>query len=70
MAHAVQGAAFEAKLGNVSLARGVFAHILQRYPLHGPVYTEAIKLEERCQDFRRAINLAEKFAGVFIVCTE
>ena len=58
----VQGACFEAKVGNVQLAREVFAHILKRCPGQGPIYIEAIRLEERCGSLQRAVAITQEFA--------
>lgn len=55
-----EGASFEAKLGNIQLARQVFALILKKCGNHGPAYIEAIKLEQKCHDIPRAIALAKE----------
>lgn len=43
----LEGAMIEARAGNKDIARSVFAYLLSEVPWHGPIFTEAVKFEER-----------------------
>eukprot|EP00818_Percolomonas_sp_WS_P008820 CAMPEP_0117447590 /NCGR_PEP_ID=MMETSP0759-20121206/6956_1 /TAXON_ID=63605 /ORGANISM="Percolomonas cosmopolitus, Strain WS" /LENGTH=1112 /DNA_ID=CAMNT_0005239935 /DNA_START=429 /DNA_END=3768 /DNA_ORIENTATION=+ len=56
----LEGALFESRDGNVKLARDVFKLLMHKVRRHGPIYYEAYKLEEKCEEYVRAIHIVEK----------
>jgi len=56
----LEGALFEARAGKLSIARKVFKYLIKNIPRHGPIYHEAYKLEEKCEQFYRAMEIVEK----------
>ena len=58
--HAPQQALFEARAGHLGVARNVLRYLIKNIPRHGPIYHEAYKLEEKCEQFPRAADIVEK----------
>lgn len=50
----------EARAGRLPIARKVFKYLIKNIPRHGPIYQEAFKLEEKCEQFHRAMDIVEK----------
>ncbi|EAL67408.1 hypothetical protein DDB_G0280363 [Dictyostelium discoideum AX4] len=59
----MEGGLLEARAGNIDVARKIFKYLMKHVPWYGPIYQEAYKLEERCEEYERAINIVEK--GLF-----
>ncbi len=57
----VEGALFEERIGNIAAARHVFSFIMVAVRWLGPVFLEAIRLEERSGDHVRALAIAQVF---------
>lgn len=43
----LEGCLFEARIGNVEVARKIFKYLMRYVPWYGPIYFEAFRLEER-----------------------
>ena len=56
----MEGALMEARQGNVLIARNVFRYLIQTVPWYGPIYLEACKFEEKCEELVNAMNFVEK----------
>ncbi|GAM27682.1 hypothetical protein SAMD00019534_108580 [Acytostelium subglobosum LB1] len=56
----LEGGLLEARAGNVDVARKIFKYLMQHVPWYGPIYQEAYKLEERCEEYERAIAIIER----------
>eukprot|EP00667_Euglena_gracilis_P000456 EG_transcript_456 len=56
----LEGALLEARAGRLPIARKVFKYLIKNIPRHGPIYQEAFKLEEKCEQFHRAMDIVEK----------
>ncbi|EGG18811.1 hypothetical protein DFA_02550 [Cavenderia fasciculata] len=56
----MEGGLLEARAGNIDVARKIFKYLMKHVPWYGPIYQEAYKLEERCEDYERAIAIVEK----------
>jgi hypothetical protein len=50
----------QARAGNIHTARRVFKFLLKHMPWNGPVYQEACHLEEKYEEYGRAIEIVEK----------
>eukprot|EP01006_Ploeotia_vitrea_P028406 TRINITY_DN61110_c0_g1_i1.p1 TRINITY_DN61110_c0_g1~~TRINITY_DN61110_c0_g1_i1.p1 ORF type:complete len:1465 (-),score=160.58 TRINITY_DN61110_c0_g1_i1:327-4721(-) len=55
----LEGALFEARAGNVNISRKIFKYLITNIPRHGPIYYEAYRLEEKCEQFERAMSIVE-----------
>ena len=55
-----EGAMLEARLGRVGVARRFFRFLMQIMPAHGPIFFDAVKLEERAGNLHRALAIAEQ----------
>ncbi|KAL0484846.1 FPGS1 [Acrasis kona] len=56
----LEGALFESRLGNVQVARKVFQYLMQHVSRHGPIYYEAYRLEEKCEEWEFALQIVER----------
>lgn len=56
----LEGALLESRLGNVSVARKVFKYLMQHVSRHGPIYYEAYRLEEKCEEWEQALEIVER----------
>eukprot|EP01133_Synstelium_polycarpum_P015617 gene15617-18557_t len=56
----MEGGLLEARAGNIEVARKIFKYLMKHVPWYGPIYQEAYKLEERCEEYERAIAIVEK----------
>ncbi|KAL9649847.1 hypothetical protein ABK040_009660 [Willaertia magna] len=56
----LEGALLESRAGNVNIARKVFRYLMKNVPRHGPIYYEAFRLEEKCEQFEQALNIVEQ----------
>lgn len=56
----LEGAQLEARLGNIEVARSVFRFLMRNVSWCGPIFQEACRFEERCEDFERALHVAEE----------
>eukprot|EP01128_Nolandella_sp_AFSM9_P001820 TRINITY_DN12228_c0_g1_i1.p1 TRINITY_DN12228_c0_g1~~TRINITY_DN12228_c0_g1_i1.p1 ORF type:complete len:1218 (-),score=268.97 TRINITY_DN12228_c0_g1_i1:495-4148(-) len=56
----MEGGLLEARQGNVVVARQIFKYLMENVPSYGPIYTEAVKLEMRLEEFERALVIVEK----------
>ncbi|EFA76592.1 hypothetical protein PPL_10361 [Heterostelium album PN500] len=56
----MEGGLLEARAGNIEIARKIFKYLMKHVPWYGPIYQEAYKLEERCEEYERAIAIVEK----------
>lgn len=56
----LEGALLEARAGNIGIARKVFKYLIHSVPWYGPIYQEAYRFEERCENYDRAIQIVEK----------
>ncbi|EFC46525.1 hypothetical protein NAEGRDRAFT_79116 [Naegleria gruberi] len=56
----LEGALLESRANNVDVARKVFKYLMKNVPRHGPIYYEAFKLEEKCEQFEQALNIVEQ----------
>eukprot|EP00668_Euglena_longa_P003803 GGOE01004460.1.p1 GENE.GGOE01004460.1~~GGOE01004460.1.p1 ORF type:complete len:1251 (-),score=281.32 GGOE01004460.1:762-3953(-) len=56
----LEGALLEARAGRLPIARKVFKYLIKNIPRHGPIYQEAFKLEEKCEQFHHAVEIVEK----------
>lgn len=50
----------EARHGNIEAARNVFRELTEQVPWFGPVYQEACRFEEKCEDYERALEFVER----------
>eukprot|EP00761_Pharyngomonas_kirbyi_P006289 gb/GECH01006295.1/.p1 GENE.gb/GECH01006295.1/~~gb/GECH01006295.1/.p1 ORF type:complete len:958 (+),score=200.06 gb/GECH01006295.1/:1-2874(+) len=55
-----EGALIEARFGNISIARDVFKYLTENVSRHGPVYFDAYKLEEKCENYEKALKIVNK----------
>ena len=55
----LEGAMMEARAGNTETARLVLGFLLREVPWHGPIFTEAIKLEEGSELFDKALPICK-----------
>jgi len=56
----LEGALLEARLGNTEVARNVFRYLMRNVTWCGPIFQEACRFEERCEEFERALRVAEE----------
>ena len=56
----MEGGLLEARQGNIQVARSVFKYLVKSVPWYGPIYLEACRFEERCEENVRAMNFVEK----------
>eukprot|EP01125_Pyxidicula_operculata_P020859 TRINITY_DN7835_c0_g1_i2.p1 TRINITY_DN7835_c0_g1~~TRINITY_DN7835_c0_g1_i2.p1 ORF type:complete len:910 (+),score=161.15 TRINITY_DN7835_c0_g1_i2:140-2869(+) len=56
----MEGGLLEARQGNVKVAREIFKYLMEKVPSYGPIYTEAVRLEMRMEEYPRALKLVEK----------
>lgn len=38
----------------------IFKYLIKNVPWYGPIYQEAYRFEEKCEEYERAINIVEK----------
>jgi len=50
----------EARQGNIRVARIVFNYLMDQAPLYGPIYHEACRFEEKCEDYSRAFAIVSR----------
>eukprot|EP00047_Mylnosiga_fluctuans_P014572 m.39636 g.39636 ORF g.39636 m.39636 type:complete len:1221 (-) comp5570_c0_seq2:480-4142(-) len=55
-----EGAMLEAREGRTGVARLVYRYLIAAVPSHGPVFYEAVKLEEHAGCYDTALRIAEK----------
>lgn len=56
----MEGGLLEARAGNISVARKIFKYLIKNVPWYGPIYQEAYRFEEKCEEYDRAIAIVEK----------
>src|SRR5262249_8219122 len=56
----LEGALLEARAGNLQTSRRIFKYLIDSMPWNGPVYQEACHLEEKYEEYNRAIDIVEK----------
>jgi len=56
----MEGGLLEARQGNVLVARQVFKYLIKSVPWYGPIYQEACRFEEKCEEHSHAIRFVEK----------
>eukprot|EP01102_Stenamoeba_stenopodia_P016364 TRINITY_DN5718_c0_g3_i1.p1 TRINITY_DN5718_c0_g3~~TRINITY_DN5718_c0_g3_i1.p1 ORF type:complete len:1434 (-),score=333.17 TRINITY_DN5718_c0_g3_i1:126-4427(-) len=56
----LEGGLLEARVGNIQVARRVFKYLMKNVPWYGPIYYEAFRFEEKCEEYQRAIEIVEK----------
>eukprot|EP01130_Rhizamoeba_saxonica_P003557 TRINITY_DN1490_c0_g1_i2.p1 TRINITY_DN1490_c0_g1~~TRINITY_DN1490_c0_g1_i2.p1 ORF type:complete len:770 (+),score=160.99 TRINITY_DN1490_c0_g1_i2:202-2511(+) len=56
----MEGGLLEARQGNVTVARKVFKYLISKVPSYGPIYTEAVRLEMRAEEYERALSIVNK----------
>jgi la-related protein 1 len=56
----LEGALLESRMGNVETARRVFKYLMQHVSRHGPIYYEAYRLEEKCEEWEKALEIVER----------
>jgi tetratricopeptide (TPR) repeat protein len=56
----LEGALLESRMGNVDTARKVFKYLMQHVSRHGPIYYEAYRLEEKCEEWEQALEIVER----------
>lgn len=56
----LEGGLFEARAGNTDVARKIFKFLMKNAATFGNVFQEACMLEERCENYSKAIEIAEK----------
>ena len=57
----LEGAQLEARSGNSRVARLVFSFLMEHVHWCGPVYSDAVKFEERCGQDMRALKIVNKY---------
>jgi len=55
----MEGGLLEARQGNFKVARQIFGFLMEKVPLFGPIYAEAVNLELRLECYDRALRVAE-----------
>lgn len=50
----------EARSGRMDIARHICKFLMARVPSHGPVYSEALRLDERNSHLNDALDIAER----------
>uniref|UniRef100_A0A6B2KYS8 Pre-mRNA-splicing factor Syf1/CRNKL1-like C-terminal HAT-repeats domain-containing protein n=1 Tax=Arcella intermedia TaxID=1963864 RepID=A0A6B2KYS8_9EUKA len=56
----MEGGLLESRQGNISVARQIFKYLMEKVPSYGPIYTEAVRLEMRMEEYSRGLKLVEK----------
>jgi tetratricopeptide (TPR) repeat protein len=56
----MEGGLLEARAGNIVVARKIFKYLIKNVPWYGPIYQEAYRFEEKCEEYDRAIAIVEK----------
>src|SRR3990167_1026997 len=56
----MEGGLLEARQGNVYVARQVFKFLIKNVPWYGPIYQEACRFEEKCEEHRHAMRFVKK----------
>jgi tetratricopeptide (TPR) repeat protein len=56
----MEGGLLEARAGNSIIARKVFQYLMRNVPWYGPIYQEAFRFEEKCEEYERAISIVER----------
>lgn len=72
----MEGGLLEARAGNITVARKIseflflfffflmsfhiFKYLIKNVPWYGPIYQEAYRFEEKCEEYERAIAIVEK----------
>ncbi len=55
----LEGAAMEARAGQVDTARSIFKYLIQMVPYHGPIYQEAARFEEKREAYQAAADIIQ-----------
>eukprot|EP00339_Tiarina_fusa_P000679 CAMPEP_0116999280 /NCGR_PEP_ID=MMETSP0472-20121206/2044_1 /TAXON_ID=693140 ORGANISM="Tiarina fusus, Strain LIS" /NCGR_SAMPLE_ID=MMETSP0472 /ASSEMBLY_ACC=CAM_ASM_000603 /LENGTH=915 /DNA_ID=CAMNT_0004698659 /DNA_START=98 /DNA_END=2845 /DNA_ORIENTATION=- len=55
----MEGGLLEARQGNIVVARQVFHYLIASVPWYGPIYQEACRFEEKCEEHENAIRFVE-----------
>uniref|UniRef100_A0A7S4M9K9 Uncharacterized protein n=1 Tax=Vannella robusta TaxID=1487602 RepID=A0A7S4M9K9_9EUKA len=55
----MEGGLLEARQGNLVVARQVFHYLIRSVPWYGPIYQEACRFEEKCEEHENAIKFVE-----------
>ena len=53
----LEGALFEARTGRAAFARKCLKYLMHNTPWYGPIYLEAFRLEEKCENFEGAYRI-------------
>ena len=56
----LEGALLEARHGQCAEARRIFERLMAGVPWYGPVFLEACRFEDACEDFERALAVVER----------
>ena len=56
----LEGAVLEARHGHAAEARRIFERLMAGVPWYGPVFQEAYRFEDGCEDFERAVAVVER----------
>jgi len=55
----MEGGLLEARQGNTIVARQVFHYLISSVPWYGPIYQEACRFEEKCEEHDKAMEFVE-----------
>jgi hypothetical protein len=56
----LEGAQLEARAGNSKVARIIFKYLMEHVQWCGPVYSDAVRYEERCGNDMRALRITDR----------
>lgn len=56
----LEGALFEARVGNIIVAREMLQSLICKIPWYGPIYNEAFRIEEKAGQFDRALGIINR----------
>ena len=56
----LEGALLEARAGKTETARHFFSYLMKNVPWYGPIYFEAFRLEEKSENFDKAMSVVTK----------
>lgn len=56
----MEGGLLEARQGNTAVARKVLNFLVSNVPWFGPIYQEACRFEEKCEEYENALRFVEK----------
>eukprot|EP00727_Mastigamoeba_balamuthi_P003041 m51a1_g12734 hypothetical protein (518) ;mRNA; f:189-1970 len=56
----LEGALLEARAGRTDVARTIFQYLMRNVPWYGPIFQEAFRFEERCEENGRAMEIIRR----------